>query len=446
MNTYQKKSLIILLLNNDISIIKKYATTVSNFNDEEIENLFIGEREFKYKSINSKERNFQKLLLKFYNMRLFLECWFTDVSKQKYLIQLWKKNQSFSSLKDLNENQRKEKLPFITEWPSEILQEFNDIIDSYDEEDKLLIELKNYLESEGKDIQEVLKQVKSSSEEIKRTNTNERTKEIYEQNTKNVYYQIMKGMVIPAALGLGYFAGQKEVAKRLSRKGFEKIFEYLTSTGKSTFEGIKSLTKKFLKSPFVAYVHAGLSLVNLGWSIYEFVYTVKEFNKIGDYEKELKTIKDLFNSHCNFNISTIDDIKTVSKKIIEVKSQIEADFNKLKELISKIEASIEFFKNQQKKAGISTAISVLGVASGIVGAVLTGGASVAIYAASTVMNGVSTGFNIADIVTAEVGIGKLKKLLNEANKERDEMQKLIDGLVYTAQKLDSEYKETQFNF
>ena len=443
-----KRSLIKFLLNNDMPFYKKYATFIPNFTNDEIENLFQGQKDFNYNSINSKDRIFQKLLMKFNNFEFLLECWYGDPSKYDYIKQLWIKNQSLETLKGLNENERKEKLPFITKWPNEIQTEFNGLIDNYDE--TTLNQLKEYLEKEGNDVKELLKILKASSGKMKNASTDEITKQNFEQNNKTLFSQIFQNLILPGLAAKGIHSGIKEINIRENRKIeelLEKGYEYTKNN--INLDSIRKNVKRFCKSNFV-YAHAVLSFANLAWSAYEFYYTTEEIKKIGIYKEKLERIKSSFNNHCDLGLNNTDDIFTCKKKIIDAKNSIEKDFEDLKQLIGEIEASIQILENQKKKAKISTVVSTIGLVSGIAGAVLTAGTSAAasafIYGVSIVANITSGAVNIADIIKAGEGIEELKKLLDDANNERKKMQEAIDGLEALATNLNNEVKQTKFNF
>lgn len=311
-----KRSLINFLLTDDIPVYKKYTTIIPNFTNDEIENLFQGQKDFNYNSINSKDRIFQKLLMKFNNHQSLLKSWYQDPSKHNYIKQLWIKNQSLESLKGLNENELKEKIPFITEWPNEIQTEFNGLIDNYDE--TTLNQLKEYLEKEGNDVKELLKILKASSGKMKNASTDEITKQNFEQNNKTLFSQIFQNLILPGLAAKGFHSGIKEINLRVNRKIeklLEKGYEY---PHRNLNFSIRKNVKRFCKSNFV-YYHAVLSFANLAWSAYEFYYTAKEIKKIGIYKEKLERIKSSFNNHCDLGLNNTDDIFTCKKKIIDAK-------------------------------------------------------------------------------------------------------------------------------
>ena len=443
-----ERLLIKFLLTDDVPHYKKYLENISKFDDEEIENLYLGNLKFNFRSVNFKERSFQYLLIKFDKFGSILESWYQNETRYVFLKQLWKKNPNFEDLKNLNENQREEKLPFITQWPNEIKNEFNQIIDNYiSNDDILVVKIKEYLEGQGKECKELLEYIIASIKKVKEEKTSKKTEQKFIQNANNAFYQIIMQIILPGVGAATSIGGRSEIYERLSKKGFDSIKEYCSKNSKNTIENILSLAKIACESGISAFAYLALSLVNLAWSICEFKETSKEIDKIGVYKERLERIKKSFENNSDPKLDYKDDISSANEKIRKAIDAVRKDFDDLIELISDIEASIKKIKQQEKKAWISTAISITGFIGGVA-VVLTGGASIGLactYGVGVVAHAASGAINIRDIVKACDGIEQLKEVLKEAIEQRKIMEEKLNELLSKEKMLHNECKKLKFD-
>ena len=449
-NKELERSLIKFLLTDDIPHYKKYLKNISKFDDEEIENLYLGNLKFNFRSVNFKERSFQYLLIKFDKFGSILESWYQNETRYVFLKQLWKKNPNFEDLKNLNENQREEKLPFITQWPNEIKNEFNQIIDNYiSNDDILVVKIKEYLEGQGKECKELLEYIIEAIKKVKEKKTSKKTEEKFIQNANNVLYQIIMLIILPGGGLATSIDGGSENTKGLSKKGFDSILEYCRNNSKNALENIVSLTKKAFKNKkFTAGAILALSLVNLAYSICEFNEISKEIDKKEVYKERLERIKKSFENNSDPKLDYKDDISFSNEKIRKAVDAVLKDFDDLIKLISDIEASIKKIKQQEKKAWASTAISIVGFIGSVTAAALTVGDSIRLastYFVGAGINAASGVVNIEDIVKACEGIEQLKEVLKEAIEQRKIMEEKLNELLSKEKMLHNECKKLKFD-
>lgn len=254
-------------------------------------------------------------------------------------------------------------------------------------------------------------------------------------------------IILPGVGAATSIGGRSEIYERLSKKGFDSIKEYCSKNSKNTIENIVSLTKIACESGIPAFAYLALSLVNLAWSICEFKETSKEIDKIGVYKERLERIKKSFENNSDPKLDYKDDISSANEKIRKAIDAVRKDFDDLIELISDIEASIKKIKQQEKKAWISTAISITGFIGGVA-VVLTGGASIGLactYGVGVVAHAVSGAINIEDIVKACNGIEQLKEVLKEAIEQRKIMEEKLNELLSKEKMLHNECKKLKFD-
>ena len=475
------RELVYFLLDNDTNIFKKFIPDIKLFNSESFEKLFQGipykknaydNDGFIYNVKNKKM--FEKLLDKFDNFYVVLDAWYKDKKFYPYIKQIWIRYISIQNLKGKDdkelENFLKSNKIDYENWPEEIKDEFKILITST--EDTRIMELKNIIDNQFSEFNCILEKLISFKETIKDTPDIKN----YEINAQNMILKVLGTVMLPIAWcsSKGMTAidckqvksVQKLIfnntyldmpeAKNLTEGLLEKIqgqkgsqiFQYKAEDPMDIIEEVKvkctdgkidnlnigQKAKAFLKSKWVCGLHAVLSFLNLGYSVYEITQTYKGFKEVKNYEKRLNEIRTLFNIHKKEIgiLDEIDDFQEYVKKINEVYKNIRKDQEDLQLLMEEIMKSIKFQEAQQTKAKASLATSVVLGAFGAVGGIVTCNGTAVMYGISTVANVLSATLNGANIIISKDIVKKLNDILEQAinlNKEiNDEIDKLMKSL------------------
>ena len=199
--------------------------------------------------------------------------------------------------------------------------------------------------------------------------------------------------------------------------------------GKIDNLNISQKAKAFLKSKWVCGLHAILSFLNLGWSVYELTQTYKGFKVVKKYEKDLMEIRTSFNLHKKEIGILPDDFEEARRKIMEVKDKIRQDQIKLQILLKQILEGKNIQEAQQKKAKTQFVSSlILGVFGAVGGAVTCNGASV-MYGISTVANVISAISSGTNYIMSKEIYQQLNILMEKAIELNNEIQDEIDKLI-----------------
>ena len=470
------RKIINLLLENDIASYKNWLNEIKSFNSEQIDNLLNG-NEYSYPVSNQK--SFQKVIDKFNNFQFFLQEWYKDEKYYSYLIQIWKSNLCIESLDNELLQNEKSLTKFLesnsihySQWPNDVKNDFKTIVKNtvgtiYSEiEDQ--IDKKPEIKACINGIEEVKEKI-NNIDEISDKNV----KENMNNTGTGIIMTLFAGLMLGAAYGtskLREYLEKKKFVKKIyenmikpNMKKAKKICENICKKIKLKTDGImrffsrkntfKDITTKVkngklnnlnfdeclsaafkdkMVSKIICGIHASLSFINLGWSIYEFCNVCSEIKKIDikieGYRNKLKSIKESFNSHLK-EIKLEDDINDFIQKANYILINIQKDQKELEDLITKIKEDIERLKNNRNKAIGGTILSVALGGIGGVGCALTGNAVAFTYGISAATNAISGILHISDWVKCQNKINDLQKLLQEAREESEIMRKEIDSLI-----------------
>lgn len=176
-------------------------------------------------------------------------------------------------------------------------------------------------------------------------------------------------------------------------------------------------------------LHAALSFLNLGWSVYNLTQTYKGYEEVKKYNIRLEEIVSQFNLHKNEIGILPDDLKEAAERIKNVLEKIRKDQSKLRDLIEDIRKSINFQETQKNKSLIGLGISgILGVTGAIGGIVTFNGASI-VYGISSVANIFSAIAHTSSLVMANDIIDQLKKTMDKALEEEKKIEQQIANLI-----------------
>ena len=466
------RKIINLLLENDIASYKNWLNEIKSFNSEQIDNLLNG-NEYSYPVSNQK--SFQKVIYKFDNFQFFLQEWYKDEKYYSYLIQIWKSNLCIESLDDellQNDKSLAEYLEsnsiHYSQWPNDVKNDFKSIVKNTD--GCIYLEIKDQIDK-NPEIKACINGIEEVKEKI--NNIDEISDKNVKENMNNtgttIIMTLFAGLMLGASYGtskLGEYLEKKKFVKKIYKnmikpnmKKAKKICENLCKkfklktdgikrvfSRKNTFKDIKTNIKNgklnnlnfgeylstALQTKMVCGIHASLSFINLGWSVYEFCNVCSEIKKIDikieDYRNKLKSIRKSFNSHLK-EIKLEDDINDFIQKANYILINIQKDQKELEDLIVKIKEDIEKLKTNRNKAIGGTILSVALGGIGGVGCALTGNALAFTYGISAATNAISGILHISDWVKCHKKINDLQKLLQEAREESEIMRKEIDSLI-----------------
>ena len=453
------------LLKKDAIIYRKLIPDIDKLDSDAFENLFSGESDYNY---NIKNQNIlKKLLIKFDNFLYILYAWYKEDKYYKYLEEIWVKYPSIEDLRVLEtekefEDRLKSYSINYTYWPKDIKESFKKCINQT--EGTKVMELKKQLEDNFSQVSCVISELKLLKNKFKETQ-----EELYEKNAENMALKVISTVLGALPLVGGFLANQaieskkvRVVQKLVSKKcfisqkqneifskGILKCIKEKKLTGKYNFYDNRNrlhelnikckngnldninLTQKvkaIFKSKYVCGLHAALSFINLGWSIYELAQTYKGFEEVKNYKRRLEECKTLFELHKNEIGLLPDDFMQAAERIKKVIEEIRQDQQNLRNLIIEIRQSIEHQESQRKKSIAGLAVSIGLGAAGVIGGIISCNAVSIVYGASTVANVASGAIHTADIVMSSKIIGQLKDILDEAYKEEEKIQQEIDKL------------------
>ena len=494
-NETKARDLVYYLLENDTSVFKKLIPQIRAMDSNSFKNLFKGnpfkrdnnEEGYDYHVHNRKQ--FERLLDKFDNFWIILDEWYLDEKYYKYLKDLWTNYISIENLQKKDEKGRELLLKSYdidySNWPKYIKDDFRKKINNTKKTRILDQNKKPEYKKNLSDLKNVIKQLKL----FKRKIENEPEMEIYEENTDNIIKKIKTNLyelrkkygksfadnelkkifslgslcyAIPFFKGidsanLGNVEKKKTEIKTIGEN--EQVVEQKNnkspeSNGKSLKEktdfdkNLDEQVKALLENKFFFWIYVGLSFLNLGWSVWEFICSYKDLKvneNLKQYEVDLKTIEKSFKGHKEQIGILPDDSKEALEKIKEVFKYICEDYNKLRELISKIHNDIKIAKNHKDKSTFGLISSgVLGII-GIVGGVFIKNGNSFWYGIGTLTNAFTAIGHTEVIFESNELIGNLYKLLDEAKAQEkkilEEMENLINLMSDMEKGLLPKYKQ-----
>lgn len=459
------RKVVISLLKKDVIIYRKLIPEIEKLDSESFEYLFSGEAKYKY---NIKSQNIlKKLLIKLDNFMLILYSWYKEDKFYKYLEELWIKYPSIEDLRVLvTEKELADRLQSYsinyTYWPEDIKKSFKECINQT--EGTKVMDLKKQLEDNYSQVSSVISELKLLKNKFKETE-----EQLYEKNAENIALKIISstlGIMAPVGAFLSNKAindkkirvvnklvnkkcflspkqneiFSKDILKTIKEKKLTGNYNFYDNkkrlhelnikckNGKLDNINLGQKVKAILKSKLVCGLHAALSFLNLGWSIYELRQTYKGFEEVKNYRSRLEKCKELFEMDKKEIGILPDDFIIATERIKNVIKEIRKDQQSLRELIIDIRKSIEYQETQKKKSMIGLATSIGFGAFGIIGGIVSCNAVSTVYGISTFANIVSGAAHTTSIVMSSKIIDQLNQILDEAYKEEENIQQEIDKL------------------
>ena len=469
------RELVYFLLNNDAIVYKKFIPVIKGLDSEAFENLFQGipykknandEDGYNYNVKNKKM--FEKLLDKFDNFSVILYEWYKNQQYYPYLKELWTR---YISIQNLNGKEEKEQEKLLiankidySNWPEKIKDDFKMLIKNTD--NTRIMNLKNIIDDQFSEFNCIIEQLLNFKEKVKEIPDIKQ----YEINAHNMILKVLGTVMLPIAMcstqGINavdakqirsveklicentYYDDSK--ISSLTEKLLEKIKEQTgtkvyklkddpieiidevrvkCTDGKIDNLDLCKKAKTFLKSKWVCGLHAVLSFLNLGYSVYELTKTYQGYSQIKNYERRYNEIRTLFNIHKKEIGILPEDFKEAAKRITEVYNKIREDQKALQLLMEDIMKSIKFQESQQKKAAASLVGSVALGTFGIVGGIMTSNGTAVMYGISSIANIISGISNGVNIYMSKDIVKELNALLTKAINLNKEIQDEIDNLI-----------------
>ena len=433
-----------LLLSED-NLYNKILNDILLFNDEQFENLFQGNTEYKhypYHNITN-ERIFKYLLLKLENFYPLLYEWYKDETKYNILIKLWRSNLNIYNLsKNPDLEQDLEKMG-ITD-----IDELTGIIGNSLE--SKANDIKNYLKIED-DYFISLIQINNEYKEYF-DNSLIQGKKTISQNFKNINKKLIEESLplIKAYIKEKYpnlnAASRNELETKMRKKLRDSLLNEIINDKESPkkkvgykviselneiLNGLKTVDK-VLNIPALGHtITIATSFLNLATSIVTFYEESVEYDEqTQKFEEKFDIIHQKFEMHTKeIENLDLDDYDGCIKKIKIIGSKIKNDKKECSQVINQLISEREETEKSKKKK-IIKGIVVSGVSIAVGGlTLLTGGLAAPIIAGIGIgANSAALGINIGRLVKLQNQLKLLKEKTDEAIKKYVEMTKAQEEL------------------
>jgi len=450
------RKLVKLLLSED-NLYKDSLNSILFFTDEEFENLFEGNinyKKFPYRNIENKIE-FKNLLLKFEDFNSLLYEWHRDESKYDNIIKLWKSNFSVCELNKSDDDELIEQLEkFGIEDMDDFIGEFKTIMNNTLE--SKAGDIRNYLRDEYTGFYKLI----TTAEEYKKEPilSNKENKEIFSGKFMNIVeklveesFPLVKDYINKNFLNLNKLSKiqlksgmmnklKNEIISKIEADqsvftkglGFDNLKE-LVSLFKNggIINKIKDQTQMHFNNPAVAVTNLVMSFYNLTESVITYYKNKKEGEaNIKHFQDRMDEIDNDFESHKK-EIKSIDfnNYKESMKKIVIIGKKIYQDKKNIQEVINNLENLEKETKEKNKKSGIAKMASCAGgIAASAVGFVATGGILAGVYAVGAVASTIAMGVQIANFKQLKKQLQIFGDMKKRENDKYDEIQKELDIL------------------
>lgn len=385
------------LLKNDIKIYRQFIPLINDLNAEQFEKLFNGIEDYDYKI--KMNYHFQLLIAKFNNYKNLLIEWYEDNENYIYLKELWLKNISLESLIDKKDFEIEQCLEnkdiYINKWPKDKKDIF--LQNLRDSKNTIYKKIKRFFTSIPEKLKKLLELINSLSIDLEK-------KGIGDIASNLLNYGSSIAMIFANCPLKAYKNMFKDFISNLPSKiSFKEGINYI----KQNLPKYKGILKTIYDKKGTKALYVLTSLYNLGSSIYNYYSINKIMKEIEnkDYENEIRKIEEQFR---NDRESIDNDLKScdISQYDMILREGIEKIENhekKLRDIIIGINKYLEEVESK-KDSQISSLIGgIAQIGIGIIGGVVTGGATSALYFASS-------GINALSVIINGVNIDKLKDL------------------------------------
>ena len=437
------------------------------FNDEQLENLFNGNNEYKnypYHNIQN-QKEFEFLLMKFEDHSNLLYEWYKDESKYDNLIKLWKRNLSIYPMKEYSDERLEEefKNAGITDI-DEFIIEFRTITNNSLE--TKASNIANYLKYEYEDFYSVI----TTCEDFKNDSylSKPENKDIFKKNFENIMKKLVsaslpliKSYIKNKYLNLNNLSKiqlKSNMLNKLRDKiltsmvknkppsnsiGFDNVLSLVNKikNGKAIPE-LMNQVKSYYNCPQAAVTYLATSFMNLCVSIKTYYNNSVEFDqKTKHFSDRMDSINRDFEFHKKqIGLLDLDNYEEALEKVKIIGRKIREDREKIVEFVKNIDNEEKSLGEEKKKQGVAKVVaSGAGIAVGVVGTILTGGALALVWGAGAVASGIATGVNIANLVKIKKQLGIYRDYKEREIKKYDEIENTLADLELKYKKLNERY-------
>ena len=450
---YEKARKIVRLCLNEDNLYGRFSNDISKFNNDQFKNLFKGNLDYKNypEFIGIEKIEFIFLLMRFEDYYALLFNWYTDESKYENIVKLWNSKLCIYKMKNNSDYELRQ-----------ILYNLNiKDIDNFIYDFRLIIEqtkeskssnIRNYLEYQYKDFDELIEITKNTKKEINKSNIKDKN------DIENVLTNIV-GELAKNALPLikNYLIKNYPNLKELSELDIEtlgkiknNLIDLYTSENKSIFaKGIDIDTVSTLVDSYKSGnlfnkissecgLHFGNQTVLLTTLATSFLNLTASLKSYYDYNLDTENYLKEFNEKKNIINENFEKHKELIKKIntenydesIQLIQEIGKNLNKDKEdLVVLIEGLKEQEKKTEQKKSFFEALPYGGgFALCAIGAFFTCGATAIAYGVGAVANGTAVAVNLLKIKKILKDLEEYKNKIIEQENKQNEIDKALKDL------------------
>jgi len=419
------------LLEDDIKIYRQFIPIIKDFNKDQLDNLFNGVEQYDYKI--TMHHHFKLLLSKFNNYEKILNEWYDNDENYKYLKELWLKNISLESLVEKSPSEIEKYLEnlgvYINKWPTSKKEKFFDNLRN--SKNTIYNKIKKFFTSIPSKLKYLIKLMKSLSTECE----------------KNGITDIAINLInyISSIVMTYTNCPQKDIYKNMCQDFISKI-----SSESSFADGIRHIKQKLpsytetLKSIYdktgTKLLYSLTSLYNLGNSIinYKCINDIMKEIDNKDYQKLIKDLGDKFREdrkklNNDLNSCDISQFDAILKDGV---NKIEEHEKALKKIIEELNKYINDVENKKTRQICNLITGIVQFGTGIIGGIVTSGATSALYFASSGANAISAIFS-------GINIDKLKDLNKKLLSYKENAKILQKEIRQELLELNSRLKDAQ---
>ena len=466
---FEKALKLIKLLLSEDPIYHKALNYIILFNEEELENLFLGNYEYKkfqYRNIHD-EFIFKRLLYKFEDFNSILFEWYQDETKYDNLIKLWKSTDCITLYKDYSDEKLEEEFRKLgISDLDNFKEEFRNVNNNSVAEKAC--DIKNYLRDNYDDFYSLIKTSLDYKTEIEKSRI--KKKEIYTINLENISkklvkesFPLIKNFILKKYPNLNIFSKfelmKSEMFTNLHKKIFGEIVKEETSASNgigynsisqlidnfkngNLLNGLLDQAKSYYNTPIAAYSNLGMSFLNLATSIKDYY---DNQIKLDDLNNEMKNKFDEldknFEEHKNeIGVLDLDNYEECLNKIKIVGKKLYKDKLERREIIDTFTNKKKEVEKEKEKEKMGKMLKYGGACLGsAVGVIATGGILAGIWATSAIVNGIATGVSFYNLQKMKEKLKLFQENLDSQNKKYEEINDKINELKITFDQLHIRY-------
>lgn len=488
----KKRKLAEFLISSDINIFKRHLEEVRQLNDKEFNELFEGNTDFNFNVKNKK--NFKQLVQKFEDNKELTIQYYNNEKYYEYVLLIWKKN-ILQKLKEANnENEQNQILRSYnidtSKWDGEFKEYFQIIINTKPIKD-LAERMKNYIETDYGNFDDLIKTVNKCKNRVKNSDNNHCNK-VFGANLNTSMNKVLKEFIpkflkniadeignIPSILKEKEKEKATNTVKSLSLTSTEekklideikKIYENSEKEKNNIssifdvnkeFKQLKDLSCKFNAENFdfdsdndddnnelvfneldfkdkantifsnkmIKHAILGISLANATYSCLHCANTFMNYKLFSkQFAERLDLIKKNFEKHQNKVELIPDDIDEAIEQVIKCGQNFNQDLEDVEELINEINDAINGVQNEKNSSILNIIGSSGGLLIGIFGFSVTEGDDRIEYATASLADVLAIVANTSDVMVRSKQLKEYEKYLNDAKELKKKIQAEIDKL------------------